>query len=98
VTLVCRRSARPERIPPTVDTTDVTKLIVNLTPKSRTALDLSVKHTEVTRADTVNRALQLYWGLLAMQQIPESQGDSFDFKIIVRFDAPPRRWWKLWQR
>jgi hypothetical protein len=44
-----------------------TKLTVNLTPKSATALGTAALISEDTRTDVVNRALQLYTFLLAEQ-------------------------------
>jgi hypothetical protein len=39
---------------------DLTRLTVNLTPRSVKALHVAAEMTELSRTDTVNRALQIY--------------------------------------
>lgn len=46
------------------DRDDLTRLTVNLLPVAAEALHAAVRLTELNRTDTVNRALQLYLGVV----------------------------------
>ncbi len=86
-------------------TTDLTRLIVNLTPRAVSALEQAAHRTGLSRTDVVNISVQLYNQLA---EAGERQG-------IIHLEAPDitgaplylmtwrqpfvratRRWWRPW--
>jgi hypothetical protein len=79
------RPKRPQQIPPTADPPDgggsgspLTRVTVNLTPRSVGSLENAVKRTGDSRTDTINRALQVYD--LVLELLERSDGRSLRVK------------------
>jgi len=65
------------------DLTELTRLTVNLTARSVVALNAAAEIEELSKTDTVNRALQV-WALLLKEQ-----ADGAEIHLLRR-----RSWWR----
>jgi hypothetical protein len=77
--------SRPQPSPPTAEPptggnsgSPLTRVTVNLTPRSVTALDSAVARTGDSRTDTINRALQVYD--LVLELLERGDGRSLRLK------------------
>lgn len=64
--------------------TDLTKVTVNLTPKSMESLERAAALTGDTKTDSINRALEIYASIL---EVAEAGGDVLDAQLFVWRDC-----------
>ena len=78
---------------------ELTRLIVNLTPRSLEALGLTAGLTEMRRTDLVNRAIQLQWALSEAAEKSQRTGKPVGLYVLEllgdeddRFDITVTSW------